>query len=1603
MHSLAALCVRRPVFATMLIVSLTVVGIYSFFGLGVEFFPNVDFPTVAVTVTNPGASAEQIENEITKKIEGAVNTINGIDQLQSTSVEGQSTVVIQFLLEKSSDVAAQEVRDRVNLVIGDLPETALAPIILKFDPSAQPIMRLAIAAPRPLRDVTRIADLQIKQRLESIDGVGQVSLVGGADREIQVRLDPDRMRSFGVSVTDVSNALRQQNVTLPGGRVDQGARELTLRTMGKITDPRQFEAVAIANRGDYVVRLADIADVVDGQAELRSASYLNGKPAVTLVITKQSGANAVTVARAVKTRLEQLKAELPADLRLDIVEDTSLFTEASIAALQEHLILGSLLASAVIFFFLANIRTTLIAAIAIPTSIVSTFGLMRVMDYSLNQITMLALTLMVGVVIDDAIIVLENIYRFIEEKGMRPFEAAIEGTKEIGLAVMATTLSLLAVFVPVGFMGGIVGRVLSSFGLTAAFAVGVSLLVSFTLTPMLTSRFVKVKHPGEPDEHGSKDSRLFRPIERTYMGMLRWSMAHRGLVVLASVVVIASIVPLFIVIGKDFAPEEDRGAYQVSVRAAEGTGIAAMTSILERIAADLRTVPEVQDTLVSVGGGAGVAAPGGELGTAAANAGSIFVKMVPLETRTKTQAQMLVETREILKRYPPDLRTAVQNADGPGGGAGMMFALRGPDLEKLGGYAEDLLTRVKASPIAVDADTSLVYGKPELRVDIDRQKAADLGVRVQDVAQALRILVGGDNVSTFDVGDKQYNVRLRAKEQFRTTVEGLERMTVPSSKRGVVGLGEVVTIAPATGPSAIGRMNRERQVMLTANVAPGYSQQELLAATQQMVSEMDLPAGYTAAPAGFSQELANTAVAFVVAISLSFIFMYIVLAAQFESFLHPITILLSLPLAIPFGILSLLIAGQTINIFSGLGLLLLFGIVKKNAILQIDHTNGLRERGLPRLEAILQANKERLRPILMTTIALVAGMLPMLVASGAGSASNRSIGVLVAGGQTLCLLLTLLAVPVFYSLFDDLQQMRIWSRIRGRKAVAAPSTAMLLVLALAAPLATPLVRPAGAQTAGPPEVPARVGITGTRPLSLQEAVAEALANNPDIAVAKTGVEVATLGIAGARGAFDPQLSVQTSLLRAVQPVSSIIGGAESGRLTNTDLFVGPRVQGLSPVYGTSYQFALSAHRQTTDNTFTTLNPTFPSALSASVTQPLFRGRLFDDARRRVEVAKKNEDLSDEQFRQRVMDVTLHTEQAYADLAFATENLQVQMQGLDLAREQVASNRRLVDQGVGAPIDVVEAETQVAATLQGIATAQAQVTRAENALKALMAGDRSSPIWSTALEPTTPIAGGGPDPTVEDAVRRALAQRPELAQQTVSAQTNEINTRFFREQTKPQIDLVGSYTSNGLAGAVLPTGPNPFTSGFAPLFERINTLSALQGLQPIGGIDFGGGGESGVPPLLTGGVGQSLTNLLRQDFPTFEVGVRISLPLRDHAAQANLAASMVEGRRLRLQRQQMEAAIEADVRNALQTVASARATAAAATQMRELAEQQYASEQRRFEAGTSTVFFVVQRQSALIASRSQQARAHAELEKSLAALRRVTGQTLDRHSITLHGK
>ena len=1021
MQWLAALCVRRPVFASVLILSLSVIGVFSFTQLGIDQFPNVDIPVALVTTRLPGAAPEQVESEVTDKIEEAVNTINGIDTLTSTSSEGVSQVVVSFRLEKNADVATQEVRDRINRILPLLPRTITQPVIEKRDPDAAPVLTVALTANAPVRDITEYADKVLRRQLESADGVGQVLVLGGRRRQINVVLDADRLRAQNLTVNDVARALQAQNGDIPGGRIDQGAQSLTMRTRGRVESPDEFGSIVIRETRGYPVQVRDVARIEDGMADAQTVASVNGDPTVLLQIRKQSGTNTVEIVNAVKARLTQLEGTLPSGYRLRIVRDQAEFIEASISSVEEHLVVGSLLAALVVLLFLGNLRSTFIAAISIPTSIVATFGLIWYMGFTLNMLTMLALTLSVGIVIDDAIVVLENIYRFIEEKGMPPMKAAVEATKEIGLAVLATTLSLVAIFVPVGFMSGMVGRFMQSFGLTMAFAILVSLLVSFTLTPMMSSRWLRVKRAGPGGAaHDSKHSAIFGPMDRAYSAMLGWSMSHRWVIGVLAVAVLLSSVPLFRFVAVTFVTQDDQSGFDVSVRALEGTSLEATEVMANRIGAAIRRIPEVNYTLATVAGD----------GAGTRNSASIFVKLQPIEARERDQFAVMAQVRdEILAPFTADgVRASVGGGGGGGGpGAGVQFVLRGPELRGLQEYSERLLEKVKTIPGVVDADTTLNAGKPEVSVRMDRPKAADLGVPLSEAAEALRLLVGGDAVTTYNEGGEQYEVHVRAEASDRDSEAALGRLPIPA-RLGTVALEDVARFTRGEESADIRRLSRQRQVTVVVNMLPGTSQAAVQAQMTEFAGQLGLAPGYTGGFSGQSRELNRTATAFLTAFALSLIFMYLVLAAQFESWLHPVTILLSLPLTLPFALLSLIIFQQSLNVFSALGLLVLFGVVKKNSILQIDHANQLKAAGLSTHDAIVQASRNRLRPILMTTLAFVAGMVPLVVTSGVGSATNHAIGWVVIGGQTLVLVLTLVVTPVAYAVFDDLREKRLAAR-----------------------------------------------------------------------------------------------------------------------------------------------------------------------------------------------------------------------------------------------------------------------------------------------------------------------------------------------------------------------------------------------------------------------------------------------------------------------------------------------------------------------------------------------------------------------------------------------
>ncbi len=1038
MQRLVDFFIRRPVFASMLIATLVVIGIASLFRLPVDRFPSVDMPTVSVRTVLPGASIEEVETLVSQRIEEAVNTIEGIDQLRSISGAGASIIVITFALERDIEAAAQDVRDRVALVLNDLPPEAEPPIISKFDNDQTPVLTVALSSERPIRELTEIADKVIKPQIERSIGVGQITIVGGAERSINVWIDADRLRAYGLPITAVRDALARQNAERPGGNVTGLEREAVLRTMGRLAEPRDFGELVVAVIDGASVRVRDLGRAEDGTKERRSSARLDGGPCVILEARRQSGANTVEVIDGVKQKLEALRADLPADLRVAVIRDQSRFIRAALHEIQTHLVLGSILASLVVLAFMRSWRSTIIAAIAIPCSTIASFGVMDALGFTLNSVTMLALVLMVGIVIDDAIVVLENVFRFAEEKGRASFDAAREGTAEIALAVMATTLSLAVIFVPVSFMSSISGRFLYQFGITAAAAVMVSLLVSFTLTPTMSARLLRIRQ-GE----GAPASRrgFYGWIERGYLGLLRRAMRLRFAVAVLALATIGAAWPLYNRVRQEYTPTDvDEAEFEVNVNGPEGASFAAMDAAMREVEDVLRGTPGVELVLATVGGSF--------LGQV--NSGSAYVRIQPHEERifslgrlwretwngtpleafwgNYSQRDVMLEVRSRLARFR-DLRCSVRNAPSfslGGGNFEIDFAILGPELERLAVFGQELRARARELGGIADPDITLRLDRPELRAMIDRERAADLGVDVESVASALRLMVGGEErVSRFrdPLLGEDYDVQLRLEGRDRSSPAEIAGLYLTARDGRTVRVDQLVRLEPAQSPSRVDRLDRQRQVSLRASVAPGYALADRLEALRQAAAEMNMPPTYTTRVSGRGRELERTFGEFLWAFLLSVVLMYIILASQFESLVHPLTILLALPLSVPFALWSLDVTGNTLNLYSALGILVLFGVVKKNSILQIDHTNQLRARGLSRADAILFANRDRLRPILMTTLALVAGMLPLALGTGPGAEERRAVAVVVIGGQTLSLLLTLIVTPVAYSLFDDLGQL----------------------------------------------------------------------------------------------------------------------------------------------------------------------------------------------------------------------------------------------------------------------------------------------------------------------------------------------------------------------------------------------------------------------------------------------------------------------------------------------------------------------------------------------------------------------------------------------------
>ena len=871
-------------------------------------------------------------------------------------------------------------------------------------------MTILVSGPMSLRELTEIADKQVQRAIQRVDGVGSVELNGGQARQIRVLLDAQKLASHNFTVLDVREALQRENIEAPGGRMINGPQELGLRTLGRVSSADQFADVMLGTRGGVPIRIRDVAQVEDGAAELRTWSALfrqrePGKDVVAIQVLRQSGANTVKVADNVRALVGELNSQLPPGVQLLIVHDISDFIKASVHSLIEHLILGSILASAVVWIFIRNWRAVLIAAVAIPASIISTFTLMKGMDFSLNNITLLALTLAVGIVIDDAIIVLENIFRFMEEKDRNRFDAAIEATHEIGLAVMATTLSLIIIFLPIAFMTGYARKYVNSFGWTMAMAILVSLLVAFTLTPMMSSRMLKLGgREKEAHAHG-----FLHRVETWYLQMLQWSLAHRAVIVVICIVTFLSTFGLYHMVGRDWIPTDDQSELQSSFTLPEGTSLAKTTQIATDMAQRISAMPEVAFVQTYTHG--------------PTNHAHFFIGLVPRGQRKFTHQQMATKVRGILGEY----HNVTYNVRLPSVLGGEIYfpisaVIRGPDLNQLAEISKKVADRMHQYPDLVDINPSLNLNTPELQVKVDRQRAADIGVRMTDISDAVRLFYSGeDEITRFKEGSEQYPVTMQLLPEQRDNPDVLNRMMVPSSKLGQVRLESVATIGRGFGPATLWRYNREFQVSVYANVASGYPLDLAAAHTIGSIKEVGLPAGYSYLFSGQVKVLEETTWNLLLAMLLASVFMYMVLAAQFESFSYPFIIMLTLPLSIPFALFSLWITGRALSLWSALGMFLLLGIVKKNGILQVDYTNRLVARGMPVYDAIIEANRVRLRPILMTTLSIIAGLIPVAIGIGAGSEQRASIAVTIIGGQTLCLLLTLLVVPVGYSYLAELK------------------------------------------------------------------------------------------------------------------------------------------------------------------------------------------------------------------------------------------------------------------------------------------------------------------------------------------------------------------------------------------------------------------------------------------------------------------------------------------------------------------------------------------------------------------------------------------------------
>jgi len=1341
---LSNLSIKRPVFASVMMLALVTLGLFSWRRLPIDMMPDVEIPVLSIVTEFPGASPETVEREVTKRIEEAVNPISGIKHVMSVSREGLSSVVAEFNLEVKINDVSQEARAKINAIRRELPEGMKEPVIQKFDFAALPIVSLAVRSNvLNSRDLTTLADRKIKRRLESIAGVAKAKLVGSSKREVAVNLDPARLQALGMGVDEVVFGLRSENVNTPLGRLNRGGSEMPLRISGKPKDVDDYPGMVIARRGTQPITIGDVATVVDTVEEQRSLALVNGEPAVAIDIMKQTKANTVAVVDAVKKAVAELGQELPAGTEVQVVRDSSVFIRDAVADVQMTLVLGAILTVLIVFCFLNSWRSTVITGLTLPISVISSFIVMYFLNMTLNMLTLMALSLAIGLLIDDAIVVRENIVRHLE-RGEDHFTAAREGTTEIGLAVLSTSMSIMAVFVPVAFMKGVIGRFFFQFGLTVAFAVLVSLFVSFTLDPMLSSRWY------DPDiERKGRRNFLQRRLdgfnawfERTadgYKRVIGWALDHRGVVIGGAAVAFLAGLTVFALLQTEFMTPMDQAEFAIRFKSAPAASIVETRGRLEEVLKALKEYREVRYTYASIGAG----------DADTVRDVLIFVKMTEKQERKISLKNFVSVVRTRLETIPGITLSVLEEPDAwqkP-----LQVAIRGEDIPMLKRYAGELKRELYKVRGIVDVEAAMEQDLPEYRLIVDRERAAATGLGTSTVASTLGVLVGGQAVSTYeDETGEAMDVRLRLPGELREDVTqiGNLRISVPGPEgTALVPLADLVRVERATSPSEINRRDLARQVVVDANLDNlplGTAGQEAMKAAQRV----KLAPGYKVVMQGDTEMMVESFGYLAEALLLAVIFVYLILAAQFESFIDPLAIMLSLPLSIVGMAGTLALTGDTINIMSLIGLIMLMGLVTKNAILLVDFTKVSRRRGMDRRTALITAGRTRLRPIMMTTSAMIFGMLPLFFALGKGAEFRAPMARAVVGGLITSTLLTLIVVPVVYTILDDfaswLQRRMAGAKFESHDVAKGAAALLAFGLLLATPvLAQPSVPPAAAPSSGTAVIE-----HGPRVLTLDEALAIATEKNLDIKKAEQFLKWLQAKYVEERAAAFPQLGFNANASRNYND-------------SQQDFF-----KDVPPDFR-----ALIAFQQDVTSSEVTLSQTVFTwgQVGAAIRGAKWAMASGNDRLRRFQQAVRR-------------DVSA----AFYDALLAKELSVIAVQNLEQKQSHLEEARRKATIGTSTDYDVLAAEVAVANARPAVIRTENLVRTARERLRFLLAEQAEVDATGTLA------AQVAPPPSYDDVLGDALKHRPELAEIEHNRQIGLELVKIYGADDKPRLDLRAAY-------------------------------------------------------------------------------------------------------------------------------------------------------------------------------------------------------------------